>query len=255
MPISHIYVWNEHSEGANNLKQEMGIRKIRHENSRFVGNPRKIVLNWGASELPAQVARCQIINRPEHVSVSSNKLSFLRKLGATSELIPPWTEDFDVACSWIREGNLVFARTILNGSSGNGIVIMDRNDPNSFIRARLYVKYIKKAEEYRVHVVRDNVIDIQRKVLSRERAEQETPVNWKIRNLDNGFIYQRNDISPNEEVLRVAREALRISELDFGGVDVIWNSNQRRAYVLEINSAPGLQGTTVVNYANALRRL
>lgn len=255
MPISHIYVWNEHSEGANNLKQEMGIRKIRHENSRFVGNPRKTVLNWGASELPDQVARCQIINRPEHVSVSSNKLSFFRKLGATSELIPPWTEDFDVACNWIREGNLVFARTILNGSSGNGIVIMDRNDPNSFIRARLYVKYIKKAEEYRVHVVRGNVIDIQRKVLSRERAEQETPVNWKIRNLDNGFIYQRNDISPNEEVLRVAREALRISELDFGGVDVIWNSNQRRAYVLEINSAPGLQGTTVVNYANALRRL
>ena len=43
--------------------------------------------------------------------------------------------------------------------------------------------------------------------------------------------------------------------LDFGAVDVIYNGHSNRAYVLEINTAPGLTGTTLDNYAAALRNL
>ena len=52
-----------------------------------------------------------------------------------------------------------------------------------------------------------------------------------------------------------ALAAMVASGLDFGAVDVIWNSRRLEAYVLEINSAPGLQGQTVENYAAAFRRL
>jgi glutathione synthase/RimK-type ligase-like ATP-grasp enzyme len=258
MPISHIYVWNQHSEGANNLKELMGIRKIRHEGSRFVGRTSKVVLNWGASQVPEQVARCTIINRPEHVAITSNKLSFFQKLGHI-DILPEWTEDFDQASEWVGNRRRVVARTILNGSGGNGIVIMNRNDSNSFVRARLYVRYINKDEEYRIHVVRGNVIDRQRKVLGPEKRQRHLEngetINWKIRNLENGFIYQRNNLNTPPEVEVAAFEALRLSELDFGAVDVIWKEETQRAYVLEVNSAPGLQGTTVENYANALRRI
>jgi D-alanine-D-alanine ligase-like ATP-grasp enzyme len=44
-------------------------------------------------------------------------------------------------------------------------------------------------------------------------------------------------------------------ELDFGAADVIYNAQQDRAYSLEVNSAPGIMGTTLVNYTNALRSL
>jgi glutathione synthase/RimK-type ligase-like ATP-grasp enzyme len=44
------------------------------------------------------------------------------------------------------------------------------------------------------------------------------------------------------------------SGLDFGAVDVIWNERQQRAYVLEINSAPGLEGTTIDDYVRYFGR-
>jgi D-alanine-D-alanine ligase-like ATP-grasp enzyme len=131
---------------------------------------------------------------------------------------------------------------------------MDRDNPKSFVRAPLYTQYVKKQEEYRVHVVNGNIIAIQRKVLRREKAESGDEINWKVRNLDNGFIYQREGINPPEEVRVCALEAVRLSELDFAASDIIYNQRERRAYCLELNSAPGIQGSTVEDYAEAFRR-
>ncbi|MNY63636.1 hypothetical protein D3C86_2006230 [compost metagenome] len=43
--------------------------------------------------------------------------------------------------------------------------------------------------------------------------------------------------------------------LTFGAVDVIWNEYRHQAYVLEVNTAPGLTGTTLEKYAEAFRGL
>lgn len=250
-----IYSWNFHSEGANFLKDAMGIRKIKHERSNFRGGPHKRVINWGASALPEEVMRCRVVNAPDRVRVASNKLTFFQNVPA--DILPPWTTDFNQAVRWCAEGEVVCARTILNGHSAAGLVLMERDNPDGFVRAPLYTKYVKKEEEYRLHVVNGNVIDTQRKTLRRERAEEAAnggaPVNWKIRNLDNGFIYQREGVRPADGVVRAAVAAMRASGLDFGAVDVIWNRREERAYVLEINTAPGITGTTVQSYAEALR--
>ena len=39
--------------------------------------------------------------------------------------------------------------------------------------------------------------------------------------------------------------------LDFGAVDIIYNQREDSSYVLEINTAPGLMGTTGERYAEA----
>jgi hypothetical protein len=254
-----IYSWNAHSEGATALKDAIpALKKIKHENSRFRGSPKKVVINWGSSTLPEEVLKSKVLNHPSLVVLCSNKLNFFRKVTENNpELLPPWTEDFNEAISWVRDGNLVCARTILNGHSANGLVIMKPDDPTTFVRAPLYTQYIKKNEEYRVHIVKGEVIDIQRKVLSRAKAEAHAEtgeeINWQVRNHDNGFIYQRDNIDPNPDVERAAIEAMSIIGLDFGAVDVIYNRHHNRAYVLEINTAPGLTGTTVINYAEALK--
>lgn len=254
MPL-FIYTWNEHSNGADELKTALGIRKIRHTRSTFQGNPRKTVINWGSSELPEQVLRCQVLNTTQQVRNASNKLSFFQEMSRhNSEILPPWTTDFNEAVAWCAEGFTVCARTVLNSHSARGLVLMDRANPRSFVQAPLYTKYVKKEEEYRVHVVDNTVVTIQRKVLRRERAESGEPINWKVRNLDNGFVYQREGINPADSVTAVALEAMRYSGLTFGAVDVIYNSRANRSYVLEINTAPGLEGQTVQNYANAFRR-
>lgn len=254
----YIYAWNTHSESARNLKDAMGIRKIKNENSRFIGRPNKIVINWGSSQLPEEVLKCRVINRPELVSICSNKLTFFRHLSQNqqaSEYLPPWTESFEEALTWLANGNIVCARTVLQGHGAEGLILLTPDNPNGFIRARLYTKYIKKSEEYRVHIVNGEVIDVQRKVLSQQKRDSGEEINWQIRNHANGFIYQRNNIQPNEKVFDAAKTVVQSVGLDFGAVDVIWNSAQSKPYVLEINTAPGITGTTVSNYAEAFDKL
>lgn len=255
----YIYSYNPGSEGALNLKEALGIQRIKNENSKFKGDAKRVVINWGSSTLPREVEKCRVINRAVDVHTASNKLSFFRKISAINrDIIPPWTTDFNQAVAWVGEGREVCARTILNGHSANGLFIMSKDKPASLIRAPLYTQYVPKQDEYRIHVVGGQIVDQQRKALKRDfvqelEAKGEKP-NTKIRNLENGYIYMREGVVPPEQVRTVALEAMRIAELDFGAVDVIWNATQRRAYVLEVNTAPGLTGTTVQNYAEAFKR-
>ena len=139
----------------------------------------------------------------------------------------------------------VVCRTVLAGHSGDGIVIARTR--GELAAASLYVKYVKKQDEYRVHVGRGAepvVIAVQRKA---RRLGHENP-NWEVRNHDNGFVYARDGFVAPTAVIDAAKEAFTVSGLDFGAVDVIYNHQQARAYVLEINTAPGLEGQTVADY-------
>lgn len=258
MPLL-IYSYNPGSEGAKNLKEALGIQRVKNENSKFIGAPTKTVINWGATQVPLEVRKCRILNVPNAVLGVSNKLTFFQKVGRrNNKILPPWTTDQKEAVAWAAAGHTVCARTILNGHSAHGLVLMEKDNPRGFVKAPLYTRYIKKTEEYRVHVAMGEVIDIQRKTLNKERAEEikgrGEEINWKVRNLENGFIYQRGNVNPARNVSDVALEAVRHAELDFGAVDVVVDSSSKEALVLEINSAPGLEGTTVTSYADVFRR-
>jgi len=43
--------------------------------------------------------------------------------------------------------------------------------------------------------------------------------------------------------------------LNFGAVDAIYNRKRDASFILEVNSAPGLENTTLQIYTNALRQL
>lgn len=255
----YIYPYNDKSKSVVNLANAMNIKRIKRMNSAFVGGPGKEVINWGSSQLPEQVTRgSRIINTPETVELAADKLRTFKNFaqyGDAAPRFPSYTTSLDTAVDWLRQGKFVFARTMLRGHSGAGISIMDpEHEDTWYTRAPLYVLYVPKKEEYRVHIVSGNVIDTQRKGLQAELVGRED-VNFKVRNLANGFIYARNNINPPEDITVQALKAMAVSGLDFGAVDVIYNEQQRKAYVLEINTAPGLTGTTVENYANALALL
>ncbi|CAN5950619.1 unnamed protein product [Sphagnum jensenii] len=75
---------------------------------------------------------------------------------------------------------------------------------------------------------------------------------WIATTSSNGFIYARNNVFP--EILRdeIAIAATTALGLDFGAVDIIEDKNEK-LYVLEVNTAPGLEGKTVELYAEAFR--
>lgn len=249
----NIYPYKMGSTSAKDLAERLGVKRLKHKGSTFKGSPGKVVLNWGASSIDnPEVLKCKIINHPDAVKFAANKLNFF-KANAVEDgaRIPPFSEDQEFIKAQLAKGQVVIARTILNGNSGQGIVVMEK--PEDFVEAPLYTLYVNKKQEYRVHVFNGEVLDVQRKARRKDVADEE--VNWKIRNHANGFIFARGEALGDvpQDVLDQAQRAVAKVGLDFGAVDVIFNDHEQKAYVLEVNCAPGLSGTTLDNYVEVLQ--
>lgn len=246
-----IYSHNPKSQGAKQLALALGAKRIRHNSPTFKGRHSKTVINWGASILPQQVLLCNLLNEPESVNVASDKLNTFNALKHfDNKYILPFTNDIEVAKQWINEnGCWIVCRTLLRASEGRGIVIAQHE--SELVPAPLYVRYKKKKEEYRLHVMDKNIISVQKKA----RKLSSLNVNWQIRNHSNGFIFKREGVLPPDDINQCALDSVRDVGLDFGAVDIIWNEYDKKPYVLEINTAPGLQGQTILDYARAFRTM
>lgn len=250
MPRYRVLPYRGGSRGATSLSRALNGRCLKVDGtSRFRPRRDDVLINWGNTNNPDMVQNCTMNN--VDLRQASNKLSFFRQQSESgnAELLPRfWTAQEEIP----EDGFPVVCRTVLSGHSGDGIVIANTRD--ELVRASLYVQYVKKQDEYRIHVGRGRrmdgpqsiIISVQRK--ARSRAVPDDQVNWQVRNHTNGFIYMRENVVAPDAVIDVAKRVLEATNLDFGAVDVIWNERAQRAYVLEINTAPGLEGTTLDDY-------
>lgn len=233
-----IHPWKQGSRSAKALADALGGKVLKKEDSKFVQKPGDVLINWGDS----QAGNLACLNLGGNVATASNKLHAFRKFADAKVSIPQFTDDK----SRVKWTGPTVVRHKLTGHSGEGIEVRDAADLPS---APLYVEYIPKKTEYRVHVVGRRVILIQRKARNPECDKPD----WKIRNHDNGFIFVRNDVKAPPSVEEQAIRAVEALGLDFGAVDIIWNDKRKTAYVLEVNTAPGLEGSTIDDYANGFR--
>lgn len=144
-------------------------------------------------------------------------------------------------------GKTVFARTLINATNGRGIVEFEQGSPPPL--APLYTAYIPKKAEYRAHVFGDKVVHVQQK---KKKRGYENDRDTRIRNMANGYVYCTDDIVPPTDLEPLAVAAVKAVGYSYGAVDIIYNEKQNKCFVLEVNSRPGLMGTTVEKYANAI---
>lgn len=255
-----ILPYKQGSRSAKALADRLGGKVLRLQGSTFVPRSTDVIINWGNVQNHPALARpvlnqylSRVFNDPGDMRNASNKKLFFERMkeDGYEEIIPRfWTNRTDIP----QDAYPVVCRTVLAGHSGAGIVIAD--SAADVVAAPLYVEYVKKEDEYRVHVGVSSgadgsdvsVISVQRKARKLDVPDEE--VNWKVRNLEGGFVYVRQGVNPPASVIDAAKKALVCSGLDFGAVDVIYNRKKERAYVLEINTAPGLEGQTVEDYGN-----
>lgn len=145
----------------------------------------------------------------------------------------------------------LFARTLVNSTGGKGIVEFDAAS-EQYPRAPLYTEYIPKKAEYRVHVFHGEVIDVQQKKKKRDFNTDDRDT--RVRNLANGYVYTRDGIVPPAGIGELAINAVNAVGYQYGAVDIIYNEKRNQCFVLEVNSRPGLMGTTLDKYADALVR-
>lgn len=254
MKINAIYSYDFYSKSARLLSTLLNVPVLRHENSTFRGSHDKFVLNWGSGDLPREVRKCGLLNEERNVMHAINKVSAFKKL--PRDRCVPWTESVDQVRAWLNEGARVFARTKVTGKDGEGLVEVPRGD-GPIPRARLYTKYIRAAKEYRINVLRqhENIDHETVQVVSRQRKvrleDHQGTYNDEIKTSSNGYGFKwvTRDIPPQVEL--VAKMAIHCLELDFGGVDVIWDG--ANAYILEVNTAPELTPNSAKALADKLK--
>lgn len=248
------------SESAKALSNELKINRMKIENSKWKNSDKHVVLNWGNSNPPANAKDANFINHPDNVGIASNKIKAFEAMDGKVN-IPPFTTDNGVATDWLPDEPktnakgvkipVVVCRQKLTGHSGEGIVLAYCKA--DIVNAPLYTKYVPKKSEFRIHIMGSSVLDEQRK--ARRKDVPDENVNWFVRNLDGGFTYMREDIDVPLCVRNEARKAIAAIGLDFGAVDIIFNEQKNEAYVLEVNTAPGLTGTTLEKYVAAIPKM
>jgi len=114
------------------------------------------------------------------------------------------------------------------------------------------VKYKKKRKEFRLHVFQGKIIDVAEKRKVQGWSETHNEFCGAIRNHANGWIFAREGMILPQGIETLALDAIAALGLDFGACDIIWNEHENKCYILEVNTAPGLEGTTLISYVKAI---
>lgn len=247
------------SNGALELAKALRIKRLLLSGSKFRPRPSDLIVNWGCSKAPDNFVGSNWLNRPSQVRAAICKLTSLQTMQDAGAVVPDFTTSFDQAAAWLAEGRSCVARTLLRGSAGKGIVFLDPKgaNPPALPRAPLYTAYEPRRDEYRVHIFRRptgeyEVVDVQMKKL---RQETKADADFKVRTAGNGWVFCREGVTAPQEAHKQAIAAVQALGLDFGAVDLGWTQKAKKATVFEVNTAPGLEGTTIQTYAEGIRRL
>lgn len=239
------------SESAKKIAEMTGAKRLREPTIRMYNN--SILINWGKSSMDSIISylctdkNVRVLNAPASTKIAANKLSCLQRLVSCGIPTVDFTYDQYIARGWLDQGNKVYCRTKLNANSGDGIVICQPGD--ELRHAPLYTLGLQPAHEYRVHVFRGGVLDVSKK---RRRNGENT--NDLIKNLQFGWVFCREDINETPRVItETALNAIHALRLDFGAVDILYK--RELPYVLEVNTAPGLEGSTLDKYVQAFNKM
>lgn len=167
---------------------------------------------------------------------------------------PEWTEDNEIANQWLAAGETVMARKRIKGQTGAGIVVLKPGPGSSDLvmkdEYKVFTKYIKKKREFRVNLFKHQFVNMREKVRATTASTDS-----HIRNSANG--YTTTHCRPMPEALRqriiaLAVAAAPVSESDFIGVDICYNEYKDLVFLLEVNSGPSIEGSSVNDFVKAM---
>lgn len=229
----------------------LDVKKLKRTNSTYRYREGDVIFNYGCSSYRNLSPTDPIFNNPSSVGIAANKLEAFHQL--PDEVCVEWTISAAIAKKFLRNGAKVYCRTLLQSSQGNGIVVAHSED--ELVAAPLYTIAYPFLREVRVHVFAGEVIHwgIKKRMNSSRLEEDELSGSYEIRNLENGWVFARNDEVLWEMESNRAIGAVESLGLDYGAVDLVSSINDSK--ILEVNTAPGMQGSTLQAYKEAILKL
>lgn len=259
-----IHPYAQGSGSARLLGQALGCKLVAINKRTTRTLETNSLINWGASNFSRNIRAGIVLNPPAAVKNATSKLRTFQLLKNAGINVPEWALDIEQAKDWVRRGNTVYGRDIEAGAGGRGITVYPSRitNPDSVRLHKFYTKYWPHENEYRFHAFK-GIADVitQRKG---KRADWVPPAaedryyGHYIRNTQNGYIFIRQNLNPNNLNLQAAlaalQPALQALSLDFAAFDVLVQQGNKYC-ILEANTAPGIEGTTVQEYKQHLTQL
>lgn len=244
------------SEGAKSLSEELQGRGIDCLRVRSDGDykPRigDLVVLWGHGWKPgwwSEMKGVWALNHPESIADAVFKPSSFRLMEGKCNHVP-YTRDRETAVKWHKK-HTVCVRHNESGMDGDGLELFHPSQLMDMPSADLYTQFIPSEAEFRIHVFNGRAIIWQRKGQSPDGSPL---LGDCIRTEHNGYAFRKTALSEvPEPVLAEAVKAVNALNLDFGGVDMLWDGKE--AWVLEVNTAPAIAGTDIETYADNLMAL
>lgn len=247
-----VYPYKMTSKSARLLAEMLDVYMV-YPDRKYRPNKDSLVINWGNGVLPDWDQKSvPFLNRPEKVMNSVNKMRSFKLFRQGKVRFPAYTTDKEMAYQWINEGLWVCCRQELEGHDGSGLILAKKEE--QVVPAHLYTKFVPARREYRAYIWMGKMIDI----FDKRRKNIET-CDPDIRTESRDWVFCKNPPFIPKDLELQASLAIKATGLDFGGVDVIYNQETDSSFVLEVNTAPDIYGTTVTkltaeiqNYAKSL---
>lgn len=158
-----------------------------------------------------------------------------------------YTEDYVIAYNWLEDGYTVMCRKRIKGQTGAGIIVAKPSD-EALPDAKVYTKYISHKREFRVNLFQHTVVNVREKVKMKG-----TKGDFHIRNIANGYTTAICTEYP-KQLIELAEKASKVSSSDFTGVDIGYNELKDMAFVIEVNSGPSIEGSSVGAFVSMIKK-
>lgn len=216
-----ISIYGKRGETSRLLAEKLGARIY------FRTMPRGgVIINWGYS-----------CGKGLNAHIIGNKLKELEVLRDAGIAVPDFIRMGSKLESWAKGKYPILLRN-LHHAQGRDIVIVKAErelDRETAGNKDFAIQYINKIAEFRAHVCGDKVVLVTKKVAIDSKADKmicNHGRGWKQCTYERGRDFYR-------KVADIAIPAIKAAHYDFGAVDIIID-NKGKAYVLELNAAPGL---------------
>lgn len=246
---------------SHHIAKALGAYRVtpNHNPSYFPRDGSAAIINYGCGTTPiwwdSLPKGTLVLNQPSNIHLSSDKLAMFNALDRNSVPCVEWTTNHDRANTWWNNGSVVYARTVISGSKGKGIVLCGKELDTELLPARLYTREFPDADEYRVGIVKTNRYDdgiihvAQKKRMrkatldARNMAVPEDSTRNRIRTHGNGFVFAQKDLRWDDSIGAIASLALSSTGCRWGCVDLLvrWGLlGTPEIKVVETNTAPSI---------------
>jgi hypothetical protein len=255
--MADVYVFcPRKSNGALELVRALGAKRLRKfdgadfwdKKKRFAPKEGSVFVAWGTSLPPMEGMK--VLNSLESSMNKYQENQALVKAGVATVLCGKYDERWPLE-RYLKSGYL--PRSFYH-SGGADLLAGCKPD--------FFVQKLNIVEEYRIHSFSGKSIRAGKKEVREGFTKVEAEKDWKpnsnlahpwIRSFDGGWRINYDGFKSTSAMRNLAHAAVKALGLTFGAVDIAKTSDGN-LLVLEVNSAPGLEGNTVQSYLRAITK-